>query len=69
MYAIVRKNSNTYSFTTYHDDISSARKEAERLCQKENQPFIILKAIELVQKKETPCEFIDLPDDYYQVSR
>ena len=61
MYAVVRlRPGNQMSFSILHDDLDSAKKEAERLAGKEKDVFLILKAIFEVQQKANPVQFATL---------
>lgn len=44
----------SYNFTRFHDAIEEAYVEAERLCRKENHPFLVLQVI-------AKCSIGDLP--------
>ena len=47
MYAVVSSNpcQNVYRFTKWHDNFLSAKTEAERLAQQNNEKFYVLKVL------------------------
>lgn len=59
LYAVVKWSSNDIKFSKWHDSYDLAKKEAERLCKREQIPFFILKSIAHCQMKETPIEWVE----------
>lgn len=44
-YAVIKMNSGTHIFSQWHEDIESARKEAERLCKLERASFGVIELV------------------------
>ena len=57
-YAVVRDDI-TKKFTKFHDTFDEAKKEAERLCQQEQVPFILLEVVGnvFIKNPEPPIEW------------
>ena len=44
-YAVVKESQDPMQFSSWHETLESARKEAERLCQKDKATFIVIRTV------------------------
>lgn len=56
LYAVVRATPNNYSFTKFHDTFEEAKIEAERLCRKYQDEFMVLKLVAICRLAEVKWE-------------
>lgn len=57
-FCVVREMHSQYYFSKWHNTISEAQEEAERLCRKHNDSFIVLEAKGQCFQEEKPIKWI-----------
>lgn len=55
----VAKDLPPYRFEIWHESLGEAKEEAERLCRRERQSFVILKVVSKVSPSEIPVKWED----------
>ena len=60
-YGVVR-DSLPLQFQIWHDTFEDAKKEAERLANKDNKTFVVLKSVGLARPQKPPVEFVSMED-------
>lgn len=57
-YAVVRNNIGSFKFTKFHETLSEAQIESERLCIANSDIFIVLEVKGRYQPQKPPAEWV-----------
>jgi len=58
MYAVIKETGNQYRFTIWYDTLEKAKAEAERLCQKEMQTFLVVQRVGVCRTDKIPVKWV-----------